>query len=97
MALTRQDIQKLAQLARLAQNPQEEEDTLKSLNAVLGLIDELKNADVDNVDPMAYVQLHGQTLRTRAATAVAGYPPEQLMQNAPQADENHFLVPKVIE
>lgn len=97
MAINNDDVKRLARLTRLALTAEEEGSAVASLNAVLGLIDELKNAEVDGVDPMAYVQLHGQTLRTRDADSAAGYPPQEIMKNAPQADSGYFLVPRVIE
>ena len=97
MAIDNNDVKKLAQLTRLALTPEEEAEAVKSLNAVLGLIDQLKSADVEGVDDMAYVHLHGQTLRLREPAAAAGYPPQEVMQNAPQSDEDYFLVPRVIE
>lgn len=97
MAIDSKDVDKLAQLARLALTPEEKAEAVKSLNAVLTLIDQLQSADVEGVDEMAYVHLHGQTLRLRPAAAVAGYPPQEVLQNAPQAEDNCFLVPRVIE
>ena len=97
MSISTKDVEKLARLARLALTPEEKEEAVASLNAVLKLIDQLQNADVEGVDEMAYVHLHGQTLRLRAPDAAAGYPQADVMKNAPQADEGYFLVPPVIE
>lgn len=97
MAIDGNDVKKLARLTRLALTPQEEAEAVESLNAVLGLIDQIKNADVEGIDDMAYVHLHGQTLRLRAPAAAAGYPPQEVMKNAPETDGDYFLVPRVIE
>lgn len=97
MTITPDDIKKLAQLTQLALSEEQQAEAVDSLNAVLGLIDQLKSADVDHIDPLAYVQLHGQTLRTRPPQPGSGYPVAELMQNAPAAAEGYFLVPRVIE
>ena len=97
MTINTDDVKKLARLTRLRLTPEEEQETLTSLNAVINLIDQLKSADVDDINPMAYVQLHGQTLRTRPPQPLNGYPTEQVMANAPASDNDCFLVPEVIE
>ncbi len=97
MSVDKKDLQKICQLAKLSLTDDEACSTLVSLNAVLTLLDELQSADVSSIDEMAYVQGHGQTLRYRAATPVEGFSHDDLFSNAPQSENDHFIVPKVIE
>ena len=97
MAIDKQDAQKLARLARIALTEQEEEQAVESINAVLTLLDELRQADVGDVDAMAYVQGMGRSLRCRPPQPQDGIDREQLLKNAPNSDGDYFLVPKVIE
>lgn len=97
MTINANDVKKLARLTRLHLTPEEERETLDALNAVINLIDQLKSADVEHISPMAYVQLHGQTLRTRPPLPVNGYPTGQVLAGAPAHDKGCFLVPEVIE
>lgn len=97
MAIDKADIRKLARLTRLNLTEQEEAEMQESLNSVLGLIDELQQADVEGIDDIFYVQVRGQTLRCRQPNPQAGIGRESLLQNAPDKDEAYFLVPKVVE
>lgn len=97
MAIDKTDVHKLARLARLKLSDAEEAAAVQSLNAVLALIDDLREADTDSVDAMAYVQGRGLTLRCRDAAPVAGLPRETVLGNAPKSADGYFLVPKVIE
>lgn len=97
MSINKKDINKICQLAKLELSEEEADATIESLNSVLSLLDELQSADVSNVDEMAYVQGHGQSLRYRTATASDGFARDDLFSNAPHSEDNYFIVPKVIE
>lgn len=97
MPINRDDVNKLARLARLRLSEEEKAEAEVSLNAVLAMIDTLREADVDKVDAMAHVQGRGQTLRCRAPAAAPGFPRSALLANAPKEEDGHFLTPKVVE
>lgn len=97
MAISDSDLQKLASLTRVRLSDDERQPVVDSLNSILSLIDELQQIDVEAIDAMAHVQGSHNPLRTRAPEPTAAYSQEQVFDNAPQQQDGHFLVPKVIE
>jgi aspartyl-tRNA(Asn)/glutamyl-tRNA(Gln) amidotransferase subunit C len=96
MALTREDISKIAQLARLELNEAEIPVYQSSLSSILEFVGELNRAQTQGVEPMAH-PLAGlsQRLREDAVTATDAH--ERYQQNAPKVEAGLYLVPKVIE
>jgi aspartyl-tRNA(Asn)/glutamyl-tRNA(Gln) amidotransferase subunit C len=96
MSLNRQDIDKIAQLARLALTESEVPVYVENLSRIMTLVAELERADTSQVEPMAH-PLPGQRQRLRA-DAVSETDQHQLYQrNAPQVEAGLYLVPRVIE
>ena len=88
-------VRDVAALARLAISDQDIENATAEFNQTLALFDLLSSADTTNVAPMINPLDSAQRLRTdRIETLVdrAG-----LMQNAPASEEDHFLVPRVLD
>ena len=97
MAIDKTDVHKLARLTRLKLTDAEETEAVDSINTVLAMLDDLKQAEVDDVDAFAYVQGGGMTLRCREATPKDGFSRDELLSNAPKSEDGYFLVPKVVE
>ena len=96
MALTREQIENIAHLARLALQPAELPVYQQSLSAIFDFVGELNKADTASVAAMAH-PLPGQSQRLRA-DAVTGTDRHEIYQhNAPQVAAGLYLVPKVIE
>jgi aspartyl-tRNA(Asn)/glutamyl-tRNA(Gln) amidotransferase subunit C len=96
MSLNRQDIDKIAHLARLALTESEIPVYVENLSRIMALVGELERADTSQVEPMAH-PLPGQRQRLRA-DAVTTTDQHQLYQrNAPQVEAGLYLVPRVIE
>jgi aspartyl-tRNA(Asn)/glutamyl-tRNA(Gln) amidotransferase subunit C len=96
MSLKRQDIDKIAQLARLALTESEVPVYVENLSRILALVGELDRAETGQIEPMAH-PLPGQRQRLRA-DAVTSTDQHQLYQrNAPQVEAGLYLVPRVIE
>jgi len=92
---TELNIDKIAQLARLALTPEEKEKFSAQLGDVLTYIEQLKKVDVSHVEPTA----HAFPVYNVWAEDVAepGLPVEVALKNAP-AQRNHMIVvPKVVE
>ena len=95
MALTLEDVKRVAHLARVAVDDAEARTALSQMGDVLKLIAEMQAVDTTGVEPMSHALDVVQRLRTDAATE-----PDQhaLFQSvAPQVDGGLYLVPKVIE
>ncbi len=96
MQLTREQIENIAHLARLALQPAELPVYQQSLSAIFDFVGELDRADTANVAPMAH-PLPGLSQRLRADVASETDRHETYQQNAPQVAAALYLVPKVIE
>lgn len=102
MAITEQDVARIARLARIELSPQESTRAHQELNGILGLIEQLQAVDTTGVEPMAHPLAAHQDIKLRlrddAPSATRTLDERQaLMANAPANDNGLFLVPTVIE
>lgn len=102
MAITPQDVARIARLARIELSPDETAHAQKDLSGMLSLIETLQAVDTTGIEPMAHPLAEHQDimLRLRDDTAAAGDNLAQrqaLMANSPAENEGLFLVPTVIE
>ncbi len=99
MALTPQDIQRVANLARLELRPDETEHTLSQLNGFFALVEQMNAVNTDGVEPLAHpAAVLGQVaLRLRDDVASEPNQREASQLSAPAVERGLFLVPKVIE
>ena len=96
MNLTRQDVEKIAHLARLNITEQEMPVYVKSLSSIVNFVDELSRAQTDAVLPMAH-PLDGQHQRLRADVVSESDHHEKYQANAPAVQAGLYVVPRVIE
>jgi aspartyl-tRNA(Asn)/glutamyl-tRNA(Gln) amidotransferase subunit C len=95
MAITQQDVEKVAQLARLAVTAAEKETFTKQLAQILTHVDTLNQYDTRGVEPTATVTGQVNVFRddiVRPSLAV-----DQALANAPEREQDGFCVPKIIE
>lgn len=96
MSLTREGIDSIAHLARLALDEREVAGLEESLSRIIDFVSELERADTTDVAPMAH-PLPGVTQRLRADEITETDRHEHYQGNAPQVAAGLYLVPKVIE
>ncbi len=96
MSLTRQDVAKIAHLARLSITEQEMPVYVTSLSSIVNFVDELSRAQTGDVLPMAH-PLDGQHQRLRADEVSESDNREKYQSNAPQVQAGLYVVPRVIE
>ncbi len=96
MSLTRQDVEKIAHLARLSITEQEMPVYVTSLSSIVNFVDELSRAEVAHVEPMAH-PLDGQHQRLRADVVSESDSHEKYQANAPAVQAGLYVVPRVIE
>jgi aspartyl-tRNA(Asn)/glutamyl-tRNA(Gln) amidotransferase subunit C len=96
MALTREQIENIAYLARLELQPAEVPVYQESLSAILDFVGELERADTASVVPMAH-PLAGLSQRLRPDVITEQDHRDLYQENAPQVAAGLYLVPKVIE
>ncbi len=95
MSLKKEDIEKIAHLARLGINEVDVPDYARNLSDILDLVEQMSAVDTDGVAPMAHPLDARQRLRADEVTETNHR--EQLQANSPQVEAGLFLVPQVIE
>jgi aspartyl-tRNA(Asn)/glutamyl-tRNA(Gln) amidotransferase subunit C len=96
MSLTRQDVEKIAHLARLSITEQEMPVYVSSLSSIVNFVNELSRAETDGVEPMAH-PLDGQRQRLRPDVVTESDRREKYQRNAPSVQAGLYVVPRVIE
>ncbi|MEI7497611.1 MAG: Asp-tRNA(Asn)/Glu-tRNA(Gln) amidotransferase subunit GatC [Betaproteobacteria bacterium] len=102
MSLTTLDIQRIANLARLALQPDEEARMLDKINDFFGIVEQISAVDTSGVVPMAHPvdamrNSPEMALRLRTDTVSEPNQREANQKSAPAVENGLFLVPKVIE
>lgn len=89
------DIRYVARLARVALTPEEEKKLGDQLGLILGYIEQLKQVNVDGVEPLSHaVPLFNVT---RPDIPGASLDHEVALRNAPAKASGLFVVPKIVE
>lgn len=95
MALEKQDVEKIAHLARLALDEQDVPRYARELSNILNLVEQMNRVDTADVRPMAHPMDLSQRLREDRVTEADQ---RELFQSiAPLVQDGLYLVPKVIE
>jgi len=94
MALTRDEVLHVANLARLSLLPEEIELFTRQLNDILAYVEKLQELDTTGVPPLAHVIPVFNVLREDEVTS--GLSREVALDNAPAREEGAFVVPRVI-
>jgi aspartyl-tRNA(Asn)/glutamyl-tRNA(Gln) amidotransferase subunit C len=91
--LDRDQVRKVAHLARLALTPDEEAQFTTQLSSILGYVEQLSELDTSNVEPTARVLALSNITRP---DALQPYDDRALiLQGAPDAEGDFFKVPKI--
>jgi len=94
MAVTKKDVEKIAELARLKFSEDELENFTPQMNEILSYMDKLNELDTENVNPLSHPVEQSNVFREDEMKI--SIPVEDALKNAPSKDEHHFKVPKVI-
>jgi aspartyl-tRNA(Asn)/glutamyl-tRNA(Gln) amidotransferase subunit C len=99
MALTPQEIARVANLARLELRPDETERVLGQLNGFFKLVEQMEAVNTDGVEPLAHpaAVLGDVALRLREDIASEPNQRDASQVSSPAVERGLFLVPKVIE
>ncbi len=95
MEITKQEVEKVAKLARLAITPAEEEAFAKQLSQILTHVEKLRQYDTKGVEPTSTVL--GQVNVFRDDVICPSLPAEKALANAPEREADGFCVPKILE
>ena len=89
------NIQYVANLARVALTPEEEQRLGGQLQNILGYIEKLNGVDVSGVEPTAHAFPLVNVMRPDVVTGSLSH--EEALKNAPAKAGGLFVVPKVVE
>jgi aspartyl-tRNA(Asn)/glutamyl-tRNA(Gln) amidotransferase subunit C len=95
MSVDAATVRRIAHLARIAVEDDEIEHLQGEINSILGFIEQLKEANVEGVEPMTSVT--PMKLAMREDKVTDGGDAARVLANAPQTEEGFFVVPKVVE
>ena len=95
MSVDQATVRRIARLARIRISDNEVPKLEGELNRILDWIELLGEVDTANVEPMTSVV--SMQMRKREDAVTDGGYPERVTANAPQSDDNFYMVPKVVE
>lgn len=95
MSVTKDDVRRIAALARIAE-PADRLDALTAeLNTILDWVEQLDEVDVEGVEPMTTAA--PTALPRREDVVTDGGIRDDILKNAPRSEEGFFVVPKSVE
>lgn len=94
MKITVEEVRQVAGLARLEPAPEDLEKLAGQLASILDYMDKLNQVDTTGVPATSHAV--GLTNAFREDLVHEHLPREQALANAPQQDDGHFIVPRVI-
>jgi aspartyl-tRNA(Asn)/glutamyl-tRNA(Gln) amidotransferase subunit C len=95
MSVDAATVRRIAHLARIAVADSEVEHLQGELNAMLAFVEQLREVDVDGVEPMTSVM--PMEMKKRPDVVNDGEIADDIVRNAPATENHFFLVPKVVE
>jgi len=95
MTLTLDEVEHIAELARLRLTPEEKELYREQLSAILDYAARLQELDTSGIPPTASVLPPRSVLRPDQTNP--GLTLEELLRNAPETEADQFRVPPVLE
>lgn len=95
MALTADQVRKIAFLSRIDITEKEVEHFQRKISSILQWVEQLQQVDTRDVPPMSSVEASGLTPREDIVTD--GNCQEDILRNAPHAEFGCFVVPKVVD
>jgi aspartyl-tRNA(Asn)/glutamyl-tRNA(Gln) amidotransferase subunit C len=95
MSIDATTVRRIAHLARVAVADDEVEHLRGEINSILSFVEQLSEVNVEGVEPMTSVT--PMVMKKRADVVTDGNNADAVLRNAPAAENNYFLVPKVVE
>jgi aspartyl-tRNA(Asn)/glutamyl-tRNA(Gln) amidotransferase subunit C len=93
--ISKEQVEHVAHLARLAITEEEAEKFSKQLDAIITFSEQLNELDTTNVKPTSHVLPLKNVMREDKATK--GLPREEVLKNAPDHKDGQIRVPSVLE
>lgn len=94
MAITRQDIEYIASLARLDPQGEEFDKLAEDMQGIVAMVDQLQELDLGEITDQIDTQRKNAF---REDVVIPSYPSEQVLENAPVVECGGVSVPRVVE
>ncbi|OHA58012.1 MAG: hypothetical protein A2607_00980 [Candidatus Vogelbacteria bacterium RIFOXYD1_FULL_42_15] len=94
---TEQEIDKLAELSRIALSQEEKQKFQRDFESILGYISELKNAPVADRKLSADDHYLTNVMREDNEAFMAGANTAKILAEAPKSDDNFFVVKQILD
>lgn len=95
MAVSIEDVRRVAALARLELTPDEQERLTTELSSILDYMEKLNELDTEGVEPTAHVTPETSLFRVDESERFAAI--SELLAQAPDLRESYFRVPRIID
>ncbi len=95
MKIDREQLNKIAHLARLEFDEKDAEKMMKDMTEIVNWVDKLNEVDTEGVEPLTTMTYEVNNLREDEVKE--HLPHDRALLNAPKKDNDYFRVPKVIE
>ena len=93
--MDKKTVSTIAYLSRLALNAENGEKITQDLENIIKFVDQLENANTQNIEPLASPL--EKTAKTRTDNVTAKNRKEVFLERSPKSNEDYFLVPRVVE
>lgn len=93
--LTRDDVLKLAQLARLKLSDEEVEEFAGEFSEILAYVEQLQSVDTEGLKPTNQVSGNVNVMRDDVVKDY-GYDPKDLLKNVPAVEDDHIKVKRMV-
>ena len=85
----------ISYLSRLNIDAEKEDKIINDLDNIIAFVDQLNDADTNNIEPLSNPL--EKTAKTRKDDVTAKNLKKELLEIAPSSNEDYFLVPRVVE
>ena len=93
--VNREEVLKIASLAKLSLTEEEVEKYTSQFNDILDYMHQLNELDTENVEPLSHVLELTNVMRKDVEES--SLKRKEVLKNAPESDSDYFIVPKVID
>jgi len=95
MAVTIQEVENVAALARLSFTGEEKQRLMTVMNSILDYFDKLSELDTTDVEPLTHILPISNVMRDDEVRE--SFDQETALANAPKHARGHFVIPRVID
>ena len=92
--ISRDEVARIARLARIALNDEELDDIAKQLDTIVDAVSKVQGVDTEGVTPMSHP--HSIDAGMRADVEKKVLTQEQALDQAPEVEEDRFMVPQIL-